>query len=222
MFTQGKVIRYKKQGIKRRLKILDPNFNVVKAYLETLEYFGIKGDYRPKIILDKEDYEDVNQIIKEKCVVIGAGARYLTKMYPYYNKVAELLLKEGFNVVLVGSKEDKEKDKSVYPENVIDLRGKLTLRHSLTVISKSKVVISNDSAVAHMARAVGVKVLMVYGGTHPYFGFTPFKDEGDYIFKGLKCQPCDLHGKDKCKFGDFRCLTLISPEEIVEKALFLD
>ncbi|WP_297888944.1 glycosyltransferase family 9 protein [Sulfurihydrogenibium sp.] len=219
-FVKGQVIRYKKQGIKRRLKILDPNFNVIKAYLQTLECLGISGDYRPKIVLDEKDFYNLD-FLPDNYVVIGAGARYLTKMYPYYGKVSELLLKKGFKVVLVGSKEDREKDKGVYPDKVIDLRGKLTLRQSLAVISKSKFVISNDSAVAHMARAVGVKVLMIYGGTHPYFGFAPFKDEGDYIFKGINCQPCDLHGKDVCKSGDFRCLTLISPEEVVERSLSL-
>jgi ADP-heptose:LPS heptosyltransferase len=218
-FTKGNVLRYRKQSIKRRLKILDPNFNVLKAYLEPLKELGIEGDYRPKVILDKDDFSGLN--IPDNFVVIGAGARYLTKMYPYYNKVSEILLREGLNVVLIGSKEDTEKDKSVYPDNVIDFRGKLSLRQSLAVISKAKLVISNDSAVSHMARATGVKVLMIYGGTHPFFGFAPLKDEGSYIFKGLDCQPCHLHGKDTCKYGDFRCLTSISPVEITQKALEL-
>ncbi len=200
--------------------MLDPNFNVVNVYLETLNYLGIKGEYRPKVILHEVDFENL-EFLPDNYIVIGSGARYLTKMYPNYDKVAELLLKNGFNVVLVGSKEDKEKDKAVYPNKVIDLRGKLSIRQSLAVISKGKFVISNDSAVSHMARAVGVKILMIYGGTHPYFGFAPYKDEGEYIFKGLSCQPCDLHGKDVCKFGDFRCLTSISPQEIVQKSLSL-
>ncbi|MFN3788062.1 glycosyltransferase family 9 protein [Sulfurihydrogenibium azorense] len=220
-FTKGKVLRYKKQGLKRRLKILDPNFNVVKAYLDTLKPLGISGDYKPRVILDEEDINSVKNLIPQNYIVIGAGARYLSKMYPYYNQVANIFINKGYNVVLVGSKEDKEKDKATYPNQVIDLRGKLSIRQSLAVISKSKLVISNDSAVSHMARAVGVKVLMVYGSTHPYFGFAPSKDEGDYIFKGLKCQPCTLHGKDSCKFGDFRCLTSISPQEVVEKSLLL-
>ena len=220
-FTKGKVFRYKKQSLKRRLKMLDPNFNVVKAYLDTLKPLGILGDYRPKVILDQEDLNSVENLIPQNYIVIGAGARYLSKMYPYYDQVAEILISKGYNIVLVGSKEDKEKDKAIYPQQVIDFRGKLSIRQSLAVISKSKLVISNDSAVAHMARAVSVKVLMIYGSTHPYFGFAPLKDEGDYIFKGLKCQPCTLHGKDSCKYGDFRCLTSISPQKVVEKSLSL-
>ncbi len=220
-FSGIKTVRYKKEGIKRRLGILNPHFNVVRAYLETLEKLGIKdiSKYRPRLILKDEEIGSVKPLVPENFVALGTGARYINKIYPYYNKVAEILLKKGFNVVLIGSKEDKEIDKNLYPDKVIDLRGKLSLRESLAVISLAKLTISNDSAIAHMSRAVGTPVVVIYGATHPYFGFAPLKDEGDYIFKGIECQPCDLHGKGDCKRGDRACLTLITPEEIVQKAL---
>ena len=222
-FSGIKTIRYKKEGIKRRLKILNPDFNVVKAYLETLKKFGIEDieKYRPRLILKEEEKELVRAMVPENFIVLGTGARYINKVYPYYNKVAEILLEKGFNIVLVGSKEDKNMDTNVYPEKVVDLRGKLSLRESLAVISLARLTISNDSAITHMSRAVGVPVLVIYGATHPYFGFAPLEDEGSYIFKGLECQPCDLHGKGECKRGDRACLTTVSPEEVVQKALQL-
>ncbi len=222
-FSGIKTIKYNKEGLKRRLGILNPEFNVVKAYLEPLKKLGIKDleKYRPKLILKDEEIEAVKPLLPEKFISLGTGARYIPKIYPHYNKVAELLLKKGFNVVLVGSKEDKEKDKNIYHERVVDLRGKLSLRESLAVISQGILTISNDSAIAHMSRAVRVPVLVIYGATHPYFGFAPLPDEGDYLFKGLECQPCDVHGKKECKRGDLACLQTITPEEVVEKALNL-
>ncbi len=222
-FSGIKTIRYKKEGLRRRLKLLNPEFNVVKAYLETLKKLGIKNVniYRPKLILKDEEIRQAKKIVPENFVVLGTGARYINKIYPYYNRVAELLLERGFNVVLVGSQQDKKLDTSTYPKNVIDLRGKLSLRESLAIISLAELTISNDSAIAHMSRAVGVPVLVIYGATHPYFGFAPLKEEGDYIFLGLECQPCDLHGKGECKRGDRACLTWIKPEDVVEKALKL-
>ena len=223
LFSGIKTIKYNKEGLKRRLGILNPEFNVVKAYLEPLKKLGIENldKYRPRLILKEEEIEAVKPLIPEKFISLGTGARYVPKIYPYYDKVAELLLEKGFNVVLVGSKEDKEKDKKSYPEKVIDLRGKLSLRESLAVISQGILTISNDSAIAHMSRAVKVPVLVIYGATHPYFGFAPLIDEGDFIFKGLKCQPCDVHGKKECKRKDLACLTTVSPEEVVEKAMDL-
>lgn len=215
----SKIIKYNKEGLKRRLGILNQNFNVLNAYLKTLEDLGIEElkHYRPKIILSEEEVQKVKKFLPDNFIAIGTGARYLSKIYPYYDKVAKLLLNYGYSVVLVGSKEDRDLDKNVYDSKIIDLRGKLTLRESLSVISLGKLTISNDSSVAHMSRAVGVKVLMIYGSTHPYFGFAPLKDEGSYIFKNLPCQPCSLHGKNSCKYNTFECLTSITPEEIFQK-----
>lgn len=223
MLIKGKVIRYKKDALKRRLRKLDKNFNVIHAYLNTLTLMGIKDvhNYRPKVILTNEEEENIKKILPKKFISIGTGARYKNKIYPFYNKVADLLIKMGYNIVLVGSLEDKRIDKNEYNHNVIDLRGKLSLRESIAVISNGLLTISNDSAVAHMSRATGVPVLMVYGATHPYLGFAPLRDEGDYIFKNLPCQPCDIHGKGDCKRLDTICLTMIEPQEIVDRALRL-
>ena len=224
-----KTIRYNKNSLKRRLflyksfrKLLaNKNFNVLYAYLETLRHFGIENykDYRPRVILNQEDFNNLDKL-PEKFVVLGTGARYRNKIYPYFNKIADILIKNNFNVVLIGSKDDKEKDKNVYKETFIDLRGKLSLRQSMAVISRAIGTISNDSAVAHFSRAVRTPVLMIYGATHPYFGFAPLEDEGDYIIKNIDCQPCDLHGKSKCKRKSLECLD-IEPEIIVDKFLNL-
>jgi ADP-heptose:LPS heptosyltransferase len=220
-FSSKKTLRYDKKSIKRRLFtkpfiknfINLKDFNVLDVYLQPLKKIGIKNleNYRPRIIIDEED--SINIPLPEDFIVISTGARYKGKIYPYFKEVIE---KINENVVLIGSKEDKEKDKNVY-KNVLDLRGKLNLRQSLYVISKAKFTISNDSAVAHMSRAVGTPVLVIYGATHPYFGFAPKKDEGSYIFAGLKCQPCDLHGKKECKYKDYRCFKEIKPELIIKE-----
>ena len=229
-FLNAKVLKYPKNALKRRAytnpflrKYIKDEFNVLQAYSQPLKELGINLSEipKPEIVLTSEEKETVKKLLPENFIVIGAGARYQNKAYPYYDKVAKLLGQRGFNVVLIGSKEDKENDFNIYPENTIDLRGKLSLRESLATISHAKLTISNDSAVAHMSRAVKVPVLMIYGATHPYFGFAPLKDEGDYICLNLPCQPCDIHGKKKCKLETVDCLTGIAPSEITEKALKL-
>ncbi len=225
LFSRIKTIRYKKNSFKRRLFLYKPfrkflikqNFNVLFAYLETLKSFGEKKykKYRPRLILHSYDFKGLNNL-PENFVVIGSGARYKNKIYPYFNKVSQILLENGFNVVLVGSKDDKNLDRNVYPKEVIDLRGELSLRQSMAVISKAVGSISNDSAVAHLSRAVRTPVLMIYGATHPYFGFYPLEDEGDFITKNLDCQPCSLHGKGDCKLGNLECLN-INPEIVFNK-----
>lgn len=221
MFVPGRSIRYNKKSISRRLSKLSPNFNVVYAYLDLLEKLGIQNprQYRPKIILSEDEIKKASEIISGKFIAVGTGARYKNKVYPHYNKVIDILLNRGYSVVLVGSKEDKELDLNTYDDRVVDLRGRISLRETMAVISKADLTISNDSAVAHMSRAVSTPVLMVYGATHPYLGFAPLEDEGNFIFKNLSCQPCDIHGKGECRRKDLACLNLITPEEIAKKAL---
>jgi len=157
------------------------------------------GDRIPSLISGKTD------------VVIGSTSDTLERAksvgftYPYFVFKFQVISK---------------KDKNIY-KDVIDLRGKLSIRESLYVLSKAKLTISNDSAIAHMSRAVNTKVLMIYGATHPYFGFYPLEDEGDYLFANLSCQPCDLHGKKECKFKNYKCFEEIKPKFIVEKAFNL-
>ena len=225
-FLGVKTYRYKKNSIKRRLFLYKPfrnvlkdnKFNVVKAYLEILKNLNIidLDKYRPELILLDEDFKGLDFLDKKNVVVLGTGARYKNKMYPYFSDLARILIDFKYTVVLLGSEEDKKLDKNIYPSEVIDLRGKLSLRQSLAVIQKATGTISNDSAIAHMSRAVKTPVLMIYGATHPYFGFYPFKDEGDYIIKNIECQPCDLHGKKSCKYEKQICLE-ISPEKIFHK-----
>lgn len=221
LFTDGKTVRYNKRSLSRRLYRLSPDFNVVYAYLDTLKKLGIQNPrkYRPKVILSEEEMKKAAELVPNRFITIGTGARYKNKIYPYYHKVAEILLSTGRDVVLVGSNEDRESDKNIYNSRVVDLRGRISLRETMAVISKADLTISNDSAVAHMSRAVSTPVLMVYGATHPYLGFAPVEDEGKFIFKNLPCQPCDIHGKGECKRRDLACLNLISPEEIAQQAI---
>jgi ADP-heptose:LPS heptosyltransferase len=72
-------------------------------------------------------------------------------------------------VVLVGDKRDYERSKDW--RGVVNLAGKLSLIDSLGVLKGAKLFVGNDSGATHMARAVGTKVAVFFGGTHPCLGF---------------------------------------------------
>jgi len=190
-------------------------FNVVEAYGETLKALGIEANnLRPKIELNPQKVErtlETYNLTKEPYIVIGVGARYRKKRYPYFGELSSLLNREGFKVVLIGDKRDFELTKEW--KDVINLCGKVNLLESLHILKGAAFYIGNDSGATHMARAVGKKVVVIYGGTHPCLGFAPYPDEGIVISKYLDCSPCDLHGKGKCK-RNFECLE-IPPKEVL-------
>ena len=59
-------------------------------------------------------------------------------------------------------------------ENVINMAGKIKFPQELQLISNLDVMLSMDSGNAHIAAMFGVKVITLWGATHPYAGFSPF------------------------------------------------
>jgi len=82
------------------------------------------------------------------------------------------------------------------------------------------VMLSMDSANMHLASLVGTRVVSVWGATHPYAGFLGWGQRmEDCVQKDLPCRPCSIYGSKPCRYGDFRCLNSITPEEIVRAVL---
>jgi heptosyltransferase-2 len=192
--------------------------NVLELYAEALKPLKVEiKNPRPKILIDEnrtEEFLKKLNLQRNEYVVLGIGARYRKKEYPHFERLANLLSKD-FKVVLVGDKRDYERSKDW--RGVVNLSGKLSLTDSLRILKGAKLFVGNDSGATHMARAVGTKVAVFFGGTHPCLGFAPYPDEGTIISKNLPCSPCDIHGKGGCS-KNYECLD-ISPRE-AERVIF--
>ena len=214
---KAKWFSYDKKSIQRRFCVWFKAFKNNIFYI-TDEYANavkpIVDIKNPKPYLEVKD-ERLERFVSSKPVIsLGVGARYHKKKYKYFKELSELFLNSGFEVRLLGDKNDDTDAKGV------SYIGKLSLIDTLACIKSSKLVIANDSSITHMARAVGVRVITIFGGTHPCFGFAPKPDEGITISKDMPCKPCDLHGKGVCKYGDYPCLE-IEPKLIFDKAMML-
>ena len=111
---------------------------------------------------------------------IAPFAQYDSKVYPLdlmqevVNKLAE---KKGNKILLFGGgkKEIELLDSlSKNNENVMVVAGKLQFKQELQLISNLDVMLSMDSGNAHIAAMLGVKVITLWGATHPFAGFLPF------------------------------------------------
>jgi len=218
IFLGGKWKRYKKESLRRRLavhfKVFRRPFFVPEAYAESLRGIIEIKNPRPFVKVSEERVEHFKNLYREY-VVVAPGARYKKKRYPYFKELCELFLKEGLNVVIVGDQNDRKLSED-FPG--VNLCGKLSLVDVLGVIKGAKLFVGNDSGLLHCARAVKTKAVQIYGGTHPTLGFSLYPDEGIVFCKCLDCQPCDIHGKGECKFGNFDCLN-IPPIKIFERAI---
>lgn len=221
-----KFYTYPKRALLRRLMVIFKPFKakwlyVPELYAEALKEAGVEvRNPRPYLELRKETLERVSPLVPKNAVVVAPGARWEKKRYPLnkFSEVVKILRKRGFKPVVVGGKEEEELGKVLEGEGALSLCGKLSITDGIGVISLSLGVISNDSAVVHMARAVRRPVVSIFGPTHPAFGFAPYPDEGVALTKNLPCSPCSLHGKTRCK--EQKCFE-IEPDLVVDSLLSL-
>jgi ADP-heptose:LPS heptosyltransferase len=82
-------------------------------------------------------------------------------------------------------------------------------------LARCRAVITGDTGLGHLAEAVGVPVLALFGPTVPAFGFAPWRPESRVLERPLACRPCSLHGEKPCRYGHRDCLAGLSPEEVL-------
>lgn len=103
-------------------------------------------------------------------------------------------------------------------DNVVALNGKVNLQGELNLIAHLDCVVSMDSLVMHMASLTATPVVSVWGATHPALGFFGWGcDERGVLQADMPCRPCSVYGKRKCRTGDYKCLSAITPQMVADK-----
>ncbi|WP_396169459.1 glycosyltransferase family 9 protein [Flavobacterium sp.] len=111
---------------------------------------------------------------------IAPFAQYDSKVYPLdlmQEVINQLAENSNYKILLFGGgkKEIELLDSlSKGKENVVVVAGKLKFGQELQLISNLNVMLSMDSGNAHIAAMLGVKVITLWGATHPFSGFSPF------------------------------------------------
>ena len=165
-------------------KIFKPLPTMFERHAKVFEELGFAVDltnpiFPSKAILDS----DILNIIgssTQKLIGIAPFAQYDSKVYPLdlMQEVINTLALDQNNIILLfggGKKEIEVLNKvSDSKTNVINMAGKIKLQQELKLISNLDVMLSMDSGNAHIAAMLGVKVITLWGATHPYTGFSPF------------------------------------------------
>lgn len=164
-----------------------------------------------------------------KLVSIGIApfAQHQGKIYPV-EKMKEVVsrlveARPDLHIYLFGGPEDQAQLQpwaDAHPDQVTNVAGKQTFAEDLALMSGLRLMISMDSANMHLASLVGLRCLSIWGATHIHAGFLGYGQQTeDVIDLSLSCRPCSIYGNKPCKFGDYRCLNNITPEEIVKRIL---
>jgi len=233
-FYQGHVknsIGYKKDLRSFLLKhpIPWPNTKLhqVIKYKMLLKPLSIEvSDTKPRLFLNKEEISNAMSLLyqrgyeKNKTLIgINPLARYgQAKCWPAerFKEVAKRLSQDEKNVIVfIG--DESSKDLIAYicqdlPKGVINLAGRTSLRELACIIHECDLFLTNDSGPMHIASAFETPLVALFGSTSEILS-GPYNEKDIVINKKVECSPCN---KRVCPI-DFKCMTNISIEEVIEK-----
>jgi len=228
---ENKIV-YNKEHLLRRLivkgyskKSID---STVRLYFSVLKRMKICSDIQelPSPCLyavgknpDSELFTQLRQTGK-KIIALFPGAAHQTKMYPVskWGEVIQNSPNDCHYILLGGRNEDYIASvlKHSYPQKCENRCGVASLKELVSVIDECDLVLSNDSGPMHIAAALAKAQICIFGSTHPRLGFKPLNKNAVILCADLDCQPCSLHGFDRCPKGHFNCMNQIFPETILD------
>lgn len=148
------------------------------------------------------------------------GARYGgAKRWPGFRELAFRLTKEtGLKTVLYGSADEREYllDLASGIECCSAASG-LDIPGLAAALMGSVLTVGNDSGGVHLAAALGIPTVTIFGSTSPEWT-APMGRHAARVTAGLECSPCY---RRNCPRGEAECLRRISAGEVLNESLAL-
>ena len=136
--------------------------------------------------------------VRRICIQVGTSSLARTYPRPQMGEAANELVKRGFEVFLMGAKGEIRTTNQL-PKNMKNLSdADLTFRQSCAVLATADCVIGSDSALVHVAGALGVPAVALYG-PFPWKLRTAYAPTTFAIQGNGECAPCFHHYKAALK-----------------------
>ncbi len=214
--------------------------------LALLKHLDVKPVSKAAAVWTGEDESRVRKFLpfvpeKKPYAVIHCYPMFPYKMWNFegWKNIIDWLKKsKGMEIVLTGGTAADELDYILRlhqssAQESFNLAGKISLGSVAFLLSKATVYIGLDTAVTHMAAALGTPTIALYGPTNPVkwgpmpadcslSGKSPFKGKGAQFVKNVfllqgqgECVPCREEGCDRNIRSSSKCLQEISVDEVV-------
>lgn len=135
-----------------------------------------------------------------------------------YGEVAERLLDDGYSVVMLTSPGERAQAEAIAEKygNIPVVGGDGDVLQLAAAISHCSVIVTNDSGPLHLAAALAVPSVSIFGPTDPARTVIPGATR--VVSKAVSCGPCY---ERECPLRDHRCMTEISVDEVYTAAVGL-
>ncbi|HKW57769.1 MAG TPA: lipopolysaccharide heptosyltransferase II [Candidatus Acidoferrum sp.] len=153
-------------------------------------------------------------------IAIGAGASYGSAkcwLPERFAEVANRLQEQtGAGIVLFGTEAEASVSSAIaagLQRPPTNLTGKTAISDLPALLSRCQLFIGNDSGAMHVAAAVGLPVVTIFGPTDP-FGTSAVTPRCTVVQEKPYCSPCFLR---RCP-TDHRCMTRVTPDAVESAA----
>lgn len=211
-------------------KVFKPLMTTHERYANVFATLGFPLDLASAPLLareplSKESLKIMGPDIK-KWIGIAPFAAFKGKMYPagLMEKVIEQLNStEKYKILLFGGGSKERQKLEVWDdrfEQCINVAGKISFAEELALISNLDLMVSMDSGNGHLAAMYGIPVITLWGVTHPYAGFYPFRQETSNALLADRDKfpfvPTSIYGH-KMPEGYEMAIATIPPDAVLSK-----
>jgi heptosyltransferase I len=214
----------------QRVPVPQSEMHAVDRYLLVAKAVGAVESGTPefRFRIPQNDYDEVDRVLSRSGVTPGTNwvamnvsARWQTKRWPpaSFAEVAYRLQQEGWGaVVMIGGPDERAEVAEVnrmMKTPAIDLAGATTVGLLPALLSRASLLITNDSGPMHVAAAVGIPIVALFGPTSavrtgPY-------GAGHAVLSGnVPCSPC--FSRTCHNTVPLECLTMVSPQQVLAAA----
>lgn len=171
------------------------------GHVQTLALAGITDILIDDLSWIKADISGFNLTAPYVLFVPGCSPSHPEKRWPaaHYSTLAQKLLAQGKNVVLLGGKDDADSTAAIAKDNpaCLDLTGRTSLFQIAALARNASAAVGNDTGPMHLIAATGCPCVALYSGNS-----NPVKH-------GLKGERVQIIQKEN--------LTDLAPEEVIKK-----
>ena len=211
-------------------KVFAPLKPMAERHVDTFQQLGFSIDIThpkfPEKAVLSEEIISFTGTKNQNWIGIAPFAHYESKVYPQdlMQHVIDALAENKNNYLFLfgGGATEIQKLQQLQNkhDNVIVVAGKLAFEAEIQLISNLDIMLSMDSGNSHIAAMFGVKVITLWGATHPYAGFKPFNQPDAFCLTADRTQypllPTSIYGNKKVKGYD-EVMRTILPSQVVEK-----
>ncbi len=188
------------------------------------------ADRIPHLNVDAQAAQEIEQLLRKEglqqdkllivCHVSSNNGQSKRWPLPYWATLLDRLIhEEGAQIVLTGASTDLpiiENVISHMSEHPINLAGKTSLPQLAALLQRANLLISGDSGPIHMATALGIPIIGIYGPTNPSLS-GPVSPDATVLRSTIWCSPCyNMKDPADCRFYTTQCMKNITPTQVFE------